>query len=1027
MHAVAGVWYQPGGGVRVAERTEPRTPPTTSGSSPKTRVVLAPGSDQTFKTLPNAPAVVTEEVSSIAQTSATLNATVNPNGQEASECHFEYGPTTSYGTTVPCKPSPGSGNNPVEVSASLTGLSPNTTYHFRIVATNTGGTSRGADASFKTLPDRPTVVTGLASAVTQTTATLNATVNPNGGSVSSCKLEYGPTESYGSSASCLPSPGSGSSPVGVSAAVTGLSANTTYHFRVVAANAGGTGTGSDGTFKTLPNPPTVVTGSGSPVTQTTATLNATVNPNGGEVSSCKLEYGPTQSYGSSAACSPSPGSGNGAVTVSAAVGSLSPNTTYHFRVVATNPGGTSSGGDQTFKTLPNPPTVVTKAALSITQTSATLNATVNPNGGEVSSCKLEYGPAQSYGSSAACSPSPGSSGSAVAVSAAVVGLSPNTTYHFRIVATNAGGTGTGSDGTFKTLPNPPTVETEKASFPPTPTEATLNATVNPNGGEISNCYFEYGETISYGSSAPCSSLPGSGSSPAAASASVTGLIKNTTYHYRIVATNAGGTGRGADQTFETAPGPPTVILGQPSSIGQVSAILNAEINPNGGAITQCYFHYEKATPGAEVIITPCVGLPLSGKKPVPVSALAEGLGAATSYRFSIEVKNSFGETTFSPPPEGEPPEFETLPGPSVVTGAASSVTQTSVTLNATVNPNGGEVSDCHFEYGTSESYGKSVPCSTPPGSGASPVAVSAKLQGLSLNTSYYFRIVATNPGGTSKDTRGQVFTTLPNPPVAVTAAASSPTQTSATLNGTVDPNGGTVSDCHFEYGASMSYGSNMPCSSLPAGSGESPVPVSAALGGLTANTTYHFRIVATNPGGANLGSDQSFTTAPVPPTTLTPETTPTTTATTTTPTKTATATTTTPPRTSNTLVATCRVSLASTSVRAQTGGMAAIKLIWTGTGAGTCGGRLTLTAKAKGKHTRPKPTLIGAGAFSIPLGEAQIVRLRLNEAGRALLNADHGRLSASLAILELFPDPSQAQTETVHLAREARSSSKHRN
>ncbi len=982
------------------------------------------GVDQTFKTLPNAPAVVTEEVSSIAQTSATLNATVNPHGQEASECHFEYGPTTSYGTTVPCKPSPGSGNSPVEVSASLTGLSPNTTYHFRIVATNTGGTSRSADASFKTLPDRPTVVTSLASAVTQTTATLNATVNPNGGSVSSCELEYGPTEAYGSIASCSPSPGSGSTPVGVAAAITGLSVNTTYHFRVVAANAGGTGTGSDGTFKTLPNPPTVVTGSGSPVTQTTATLNATVNPNGGEVSSCKLEYGPTQSYGSSAACSPPPGSGNAALAVSAAVGSLSPNTTYHFRVVATNPGGTSPGADQTFKTLPNPPTVVTKAALSITQTSATLNATVNPNGGEVSSCKLEYGPTQSYGSSAACSPPPGSGGSAVAVSAAVGSLSANMTYHFRVVATNAGGTGTGNDGTFKTLPNPPTVETEKASFPPTPTEATLNATVNPNGGEISNCYFEYGETISYGSSAQCSSLPGSGSSPAAVSASVMGLIKNTTYHYRIVATNTGGTGRGADQTFETAPGPPTVIFGPPSSIGQVSAILNAEINPNGGVITQCYFHYEKATPGAEVIITPCVGLPLSGKKPVPVSALAEGLGAATSYRFSIEVKNSFGETTFSPPPEGEPPEFKTLPGPSVVTGAASSVTQTSATLNATVNPNGGEVSDCHFEYGTSESYGKSVPCTpSSPGSGTSPVAVSAKLQGLSLKTQYYFRVVATNPGGTSKDTRGQAFTTLPEPPVAATAAASSPTQTSVTLNGTVNPNGGTVSDCHFEYGASASYGSNVPCSSLPAGSGESPVPVSAALGGLSANTTYHFRIVATNPGGANLGGDQSFTTAPVPPTTSTPETTPTTT----TPTTAATTTTTTtmtPSRTSNTPVATCRVSLASTSVRTQTGGMAAIKLIWTGTGAGTCGGRLTLTVKAKGKHTRPKPTLIGAGAFSIPLGEAQIVRLRLNEAGRALLNADHGRLSASLAILELFPDPSQAQTETVNLAREARSSSK---
>jgi hypothetical protein len=109
---------------------------------------------------------------------------------------------------------------------------------------------------------------------------------------------------------------------------------------------------------------------------------------------------------------------------------------------------------------------------------------------------------------------------------------------------------------------------------------------------------------------------------------------------------------------------------------------------------------------------------------------------------------------------------------------------------------------------------------------------------------------------------------------------------------------------------------------------------------------------------------------------------------------------------------------------AQTGGMAAIKLSWTGTATGTCSGKLTLTVKAKGKSKRSKPTLIGTGAFSIPPGKTQIVRLKLNGAGRALLEAGHGHLSANLAILELFPDPSQAQTETVHLAREARVSSK---
>jgi hypothetical protein len=102
------------------------------------------------------------------------------------------------------------------------------------------------------LANPPTVVTGSASALTPTSASLNATVNPNGSEVSECKLEYGISTSYGSSATCTPSPGSGSSPAAVSASLTGLGANTTYHFRISATNAGGTSKGSDQAFTTPP-------------------------------------------------------------------------------------------------------------------------------------------------------------------------------------------------------------------------------------------------------------------------------------------------------------------------------------------------------------------------------------------------------------------------------------------------------------------------------------------------------------------------------------------------------------------------------------------------------------------------------------------------------------------------------------------------------------------------------------------------------------------------------------------------------
>ena len=120
-------------------------------------------------------------------------------------------------------------------------------------------------------------------------------MNPNGVEVTICKLEYGTTEkSYGSSALCSRTPGRGATRKRSLASITGLASNTTYHFRVVATNAAGTSYSKGRTFKTLAAAPTVVTGGASAITQTSATLSATVNPNGVEVSACKLDYGTTE-------------------------------------------------------------------------------------------------------------------------------------------------------------------------------------------------------------------------------------------------------------------------------------------------------------------------------------------------------------------------------------------------------------------------------------------------------------------------------------------------------------------------------------------------------------------------------------------------------------------------------------------------------------------------------------------------------------------------------------------------------------
>src|SRR5205823_2725379 len=126
-----------------------------------------------------------------------------------------------------------------------------------------------------------------------------------------------------------------------------------------------------------------------------------------------------------------------------------------------------------------------------------------------------------------------------ATRAAVEGLAPNTSSPCRIVASNAGGTAAGADKTLPSLPGAPPIFTGTASAL-TQSTATLNASVNPNGGAVSDCHFEYGTTVAYEASAPCGSLPDSGTSAVAVAGDVQGLAPNTSYHFRIVASNAGG-------------------------------------------------------------------------------------------------------------------------------------------------------------------------------------------------------------------------------------------------------------------------------------------------------------------------------------------------------------------------------------------------------------------------------------------------------------------------------------------------------
>ncbi len=150
-----------------------------------------------------------------------------------------------------------SGTTDVTVSANLSELSDNTEYHYRVVATNSKGTTNGSDQSFTTLQagSAPTATTDASTSITINSVTLNGTVNP--GDLSTTVIfEYGTTDSYGSQITAAESPVSGMTDVSVSASLTGLEDGTTYHYRVTATNSIGTEYGSDQTFETEVNYPT---------------------------------------------------------------------------------------------------------------------------------------------------------------------------------------------------------------------------------------------------------------------------------------------------------------------------------------------------------------------------------------------------------------------------------------------------------------------------------------------------------------------------------------------------------------------------------------------------------------------------------------------------------------------------------------------------------------------------------------------------------------------------------------------------
>ncbi len=310
-------------------------------------------------------------------------------------------------------------------------------------------------------------------------------------------------------------------------------------------------------------------------------------------------------------------------------------------------------------------------------------------------------------------------------------------HTFRVRAVDAGGNAdeTPAERSFQ-IAKPPTVSTNAASGVKAH-EATLKASVNPEG-QATTYQFEYGTSISYGSKAPVSAkAAGSGSSAVEVGEAIAGLAVGTTYHFRIVATSGAGTSYGQDRTL-TTPAAPVATTESAINVSAKKATLRATINPRGGATTY-WFEYGTTTAyGLKVPLSAASAG--SGSVPTEVNVAAEGLNEGSTYHYRVVAENEVGVA------HGEDLNFKTPFLPEAETEPAKAVDANEAVLDGSVDPNGSET-EYQFEYGTSTGYG-SVITANEAGNGTAAVEASESVGYLKPETTYHYRLVAKSAAGT---------------------------------------------------------------------------------------------------------------------------------------------------------------------------------------------------------------------------------------------------------------------------------------
>jgi hypothetical protein len=436
-----------------------------------------------------------------------------------------------------------------------TSTSPPAARQLDFSITDGGSLSDTTQATVSIIPfddiNAPTISTQAVTVIDATSATGNGNItsmgSPNPSQHGVC---WNITGTPTTADSCT-TEGAASATGAFTSPISGLIANTSYYVRAYAINSAGKAYGNQVSFTTLPQLPIVTTQTVTVITATSATGNGNItsmgSPNPTQHGVCWNTTGTPTTADS--CTTEGPASATGAFT--SPVSSLSANTSYYVRAYAINSAGTTYGGQVSFTTLSQLPTMTTQEVTAISATSATGNGNItsmgSPNPTQHGICWNTAGTPTTADNST----TEGAASATGAFTSSITGLTANTSYYVRAYAINSAGTTYGDQVSFTALAHLPTVTTQAVTAI-TATSATGNGNItslsSPNPTEHGVCWNATGTPTLSDSCTAEGAATATGAFPSA----VKGLSSSTAYYLRAYVTNNSGTAYGNEVSFKTA-------------------------------------------------------------------------------------------------------------------------------------------------------------------------------------------------------------------------------------------------------------------------------------------------------------------------------------------------------------------------------------------------------------------------------------------------------------------------------------------